>query len=65
MGRGYQELIFRLHCLMTQDDGQDLAEYALLMGVIAAAVTASSQSFAIVLTTVLSKVAAAFTNALS
>jgi Flp pilus assembly pilin Flp len=64
MRRCYQEFIYRLQCLMTREQGQDLVEYTLLIGVIAAAITASTKSFAILITTALSSLAAAFNNAL-
>jgi len=41
-----QNLIDRMLCLITQDDGQDLVEYALVVALIAFAATAGMKTLA-------------------
>jgi Flp pilus assembly pilin Flp len=58
-------LVSKLRCLLVLENGQDLVEYALLLGVLAAGVTASTKSMAILITTALSQIAASFTAVVS
>jgi pilus assembly protein Flp/PilA len=46
MWQGYSRLVFRLHCLMTREEGQDLVEYALLVALIALGAAASMKTLA-------------------
>jgi Flp pilus assembly pilin Flp len=48
---------------MTRGDGQDLVEYGLVVGMLALTLTASSQTFAVVITTTFTNLATGFTNA--
>jgi pilus assembly protein Flp/PilA len=64
MQPGCLRLVFRLQCLLMREDGQDLVEYALLVAMLAAAVTASQSSFAAVITQTFNHIATTFTNAL-
>jgi pilus assembly protein Flp/PilA len=41
-----QNLIDRLHCLIVQENGQDLVEYALVVALIAFAATAGMKTLA-------------------
>jgi Flp pilus assembly pilin Flp len=50
---------------MSGEEGQDLVEYALVIAFLVVTATASSKPMAIVLTTTLSNIATAFTNAVS
>jgi Flp pilus assembly pilin Flp len=52
--------VFRLKCLVTREEGQDLVEYALVIALIAVFLVASTHSFAILLTTTLDNLASAF-----
>jgi Flp pilus assembly pilin Flp len=61
MWLGYQRLVFRLKCWMLREDGQDLVEYALLIALIGAFLTASTSSLAYVLITGISNLATLFT----
>jgi Flp pilus assembly pilin Flp len=45
-----------LRRLASQESGQDLVEYALIMGLMALAITASTHSMAVVLTTALTNI---------
>ena len=40
------KLVFKLQCLMTLEDGQDLVEYALVVALIALGATASMKTLA-------------------
>jgi Flp pilus assembly pilin Flp len=62
MWPGYHRLVFRLQCWILREDGQDIVEYALLIALIAAFVTASTQSMAYLLTTTISNLATRFTG---
>jgi Flp pilus assembly pilin Flp len=57
MRPGYRRLVFSLFDWMTHEHGQDLVEYALILALLAAFVTASTRSMALVLTTALSNIA--------
>jgi Flp pilus assembly pilin Flp len=48
---------------MLREDGQDLVEYALVIALIGVSSTAAMKPLAVVLTTELSNLATAFTNA--
>jgi len=54
----YMKLIFVLQRLMAREDGQDLVEYALLIGIIAIAATATSSQLFILITTLFNGIAA-------
>ena len=45
-----------LRRLASQESGQDIVEYAMIMGLLALAITASTHSLAIVLTTALTNI---------
>ncbi len=53
-------LVHRLLSLATYEGGQDIVEYALVLSLIAATVTASTHAMAIVLLNSLSNIAAVF-----
>jgi Flp pilus assembly pilin Flp len=57
--------VYKWQCLLGQEDGQDLVEYALLIALIGVSSTAAMKPLAVVLTTELSKIATAFTNAVA
>ncbi len=57
--------VYRWRCLMLREDGQDLVEYALVIALIGVSSTAAMKPLAVVLTTELSNIATAFTNALA
>jgi len=63
MWLGRRHYFRNLQRLMTGEDGQDLVEYALLIAMLVVTATASSGPMAIVITTELSNIAAAFTGA--
>ena len=63
MRPGLLRLFSGLRCLMTRGDGQDLVEYGLVIGMLALTLTASSQTFAVVITTTFNNLATGFTNA--
>ena len=44
--RRIDQFVFRLRCLMTLEDGQDLVEYALVVALIALVATACMKSLA-------------------
>ena len=60
MWPGYQRLVFRLQCWMSQVDGQDLVEYALVLGVIAGVITASNRAVANIVSAAFSNLATQF-----
>jgi Flp pilus assembly pilin Flp len=62
MWPGYLKLVLKLQSLGTQQSGQDLVEYALLMAFLTAALTASTKSLAIVITTEFTNIATYFTS---
>ena len=63
MQPGFLRLVFRLQCFLRRENGQDLVEYALLIGLLAAAATASQSSLADIITQTFNHIAIAFTNA--
>ena len=56
MRPGYLKLVYRLKCLMTQEVGQDLVEYALVVAFISLAVITSVKGVATAVNTVFSNV---------
>jgi Flp pilus assembly pilin Flp len=64
MWGGYLGFFFGIRCLTKREDGQDLFEYALILAVLAAGVTASSQSMAVVLTTLFTTIISEFVSVL-
>jgi Flp pilus assembly pilin Flp len=62
MWPGYRRLVFRLQCWMSQVDGQDIVEYALVISVIALLITASNRALANVISTVFSNIATQFSS---
>ena len=63
MWTGCWHHVNRWRCLMLREDGQDLVEYALVIALIGVSSTAAMKPLAVVLTTELSNLATAFTNA--
>jgi Flp pilus assembly pilin Flp len=60
MWPGYHKLVFRLQCWMSQMDGQDIVEYALVISLIALLITVSNRAVANVVSTAFSNVATQF-----
>ena len=60
MWPGYQRLVFRLQCWMSQVDGQDIVEYALVISLIALLITVSNRAVANVVSTAFSNLATQF-----
>ena len=60
MWPGYHRLVFRLQCWMSQVDGQDIFEYALVISLIALLITVSNRAVANVVSTAFSNVATQF-----
>jgi Flp pilus assembly pilin Flp len=60
MRPGYQRLVFRLQCWILRENGQDLVEYALVLGVVAGVITASNHAVANTISTVFSNLATQF-----
>jgi Flp pilus assembly pilin Flp len=56
----FRNLIHRLQCMMTAEDGQDLVEYVLIAGLIATACVASTNAFARLLLTSYQSIATTF-----
>ena len=46
MPTAINRLVFKLHCFMTQDEGQDLVEYALVVALIAFGATVGMKGLA-------------------
>jgi pilus assembly protein Flp/PilA len=46
MGQGFFKLVYRLKRLMTQEFGQDLVEYAMVMALVAFGATAGMRTLA-------------------
>jgi pilus assembly protein Flp/PilA len=51
---GFNKLAFNLHCLLTQEHGQDLVEYALVVALVAFGATAGMKALALGLNTAFS-----------
>lgn len=62
MWPGFSKLVYSLQCLVAREDGQDLVEYALLVGLIASGVTASLRPFAQLLLNTLVNINTQFLN---
>jgi len=62
MWPGFLKLIPSLQRCLAQEGGQDIVEYALVIGLIGVTVTASSQAMANVLTATMSNIAARFAS---
>ena len=62
MWPGFQRLVFRLQCRMSQVDGQDIYEYALVIALMALIITASNRALANVISTVFSNIATQFSS---
>jgi Flp pilus assembly pilin Flp len=60
MWPGYHRLVFRLQCWMSQVDGQDIVEYALVISLIALLITVSNRALANVVSTAFSNLATQF-----
>ena len=60
MWPGYQRLVFRLQCRMSQVDGQDIYEYALVIALMALIITASNRALANTISTIFSNLATLF-----
>jgi Flp pilus assembly pilin Flp len=60
MWPGYHRLVFRLQCWISQVDGQDIFEYALVISLIALLITASNRALANVISTIFSNLATQF-----
>ena len=56
MRSGFRKLIGRLQALLRLEDGQDLVEYALLMTLMAAGITASTQRLAVLISSIFSNI---------
>jgi len=65
MWPGNLRRVFKLQSLASQDEGQDLVEYSLLIALVGAGVVASTPAMAIVLTTSFTKLASAFVRIVS
>jgi Flp pilus assembly pilin Flp len=65
MWPGNLRRVFKLQSLASQDEGQDLVEYSLLIALVGAGVVASTRAMAIVLTTSFTKLASAFVKIVS
>jgi Flp pilus assembly pilin Flp len=65
MWPGHWHHVYRWQCLLTREDGQDMVEYALVIALIGVSSTAAMRPMAVVLTTVLSNIAAAFISAVA
>jgi Flp pilus assembly pilin Flp len=65
MWLGLWHHVYKWQCLLTREDGQDLVEYALIIALIGVSSTATMKPLAVVLTTELSNIATAFTNAVA
>jgi Flp pilus assembly pilin Flp len=62
MWPGYHRLVFRLQCWMSQVDGQDIVEYALVIALIAGVITASNRALANMVSTAFSNIATQFSS---
>jgi Flp pilus assembly pilin Flp len=51
-----RNLIGKLQCLVRLEDGQDMVEYALLMTLMAAGITASTQRLAVLISSIFSNI---------
>jgi Flp pilus assembly pilin Flp len=60
MWPGFHRLVFRLQCWMSQVDGQDIVEYALVISLIALLITVSNRAVANVVSTAFSNLATQF-----
>lgn len=60
MWPGFQRLVFRLQCRMSQVDGQDIYEYALVIALMALVITASNRALANTISTIFSNLATQF-----
>jgi pilus assembly protein Flp/PilA len=56
MPTAINRLVFKLHCFMTQDEGQDLVEYALVVALIAFGATVGMKGLATGLNTAFSNI---------
>jgi Flp pilus assembly pilin Flp len=62
---GHWQYFHKLQRLLSEEDGQDLVEYALLIAMIVVTATASSRPVAEVITGTFNEIATAFTNAVA
>ena len=60
MWPGFYRLVFRPQCWMSQVDGQDIVEYALVISLIALLITVSNRAVANVISTAFSNLATQF-----
>jgi Flp pilus assembly pilin Flp len=56
MRSGFRNLIGKLQTLLRLEDGQDIVEYALLITLMAAGVTASTQRLAAIISTIFTNI---------
>jgi len=56
MCSGFRNLIGKLQALLRLEDGQDMVEYALLITLMAAGITASTQRLAVLVSSIFSNI---------
>jgi len=56
MRSGFRNLIGKLQALLKLEDGQDMVEYALLMTLMAAGITASTQRLAVLISSIFTSI---------